>query len=225
MKNTSSLFLTLVSYLIMLATILFLLFAVIPMSLKAQTNAPLENEMSNAAATTSESQVATNKHNANHPPVRIDESGIHVGGPNPVDINIPNFARHGGFNVFAQNIIFIITVMTAWVAVVGIIFYFKHRQNMTTNETLRAMIEKGLPVTPELIDSLKSKRSKSEAEGSRSRKDFRNGLILTGIGIGVVMLCGKVGWIVVFLGVAFLLIGMLNLGEGNKNNNDQPPKQ
>jgi hypothetical protein len=192
--------------------------------LRAQTNAPLENEMSNAVAATSEAQVATNKHNANHPPVRIDESGIHVGGPNPVDINIPSFARHGMANfMFAQNIIIIMTVMTAWVLVVGIVFYFKHRQNKTTNETLRAMIEKGLPITPELVESLKSKRSKSETEGSRSHMDLRKGLILTGVGIGVILLCGKVGWIVLFLGLAFVVIGMLNLGKGN-DNNDQPPK-
>ena len=49
MKNTSSLFLTLVSYLIMLATIFFLLFAVMPPSLKAQTNADMV--ATNTAAT------------------------------------------------------------------------------------------------------------------------------------------------------------------------------
>ena len=47
-----------------------------------------------------------------------------------------------------------------------------------------------------------------------------------GIGTGMVMLCGSPGWIVFFLGVAFLLIWMLTRGErGNKKNNDKTPKK
>jgi hypothetical protein len=196
-------------------------------SLRAQTNAPLENEMSNAVAATPGSQVATNNEDA---PVRIDESGIHVGGPSPVDINIPNYhyQRHSLWNEVADNCVPLAGIFIGFaipVTIIAICAYARHRRHQIANETLRAMIDKGLPITPELVDSLKSKRSEAEGEGTgnRSHKDLRNGLILTGIGIGIVVLCGKPGWIVLFLGVAFLLIGMLNLGKGNKNG-DQPPK-
>lgn len=33
------------------------------------------------------------ENSSEHPPVRIDETGIHVGGPNPVDIKVPAWAR------------------------------------------------------------------------------------------------------------------------------------
>src|SRR5271154_3880193 len=40
-----------------------------------------------------------------HPPVRIDETGVHVGGANPVDINVPDFARgHGGWGTNAVHL-------------------------------------------------------------------------------------------------------------------------
>ncbi|MEY4918701.1 MAG: hypothetical protein RL616_2614 [Verrucomicrobiota bacterium] len=102
------------------------------------------------------------------------------------------------------------------VTIVIICAYTRHRRHKMANETLRGMIDKGLPITPELVNSLKSKHSSTEAggAGNQSNKDLRSGLILTGIGIGVVMLCGKPGWIILFIGVAFLLIGFLKLGKG-----------
>jgi hypothetical protein len=110
------------------------------------------------------------------------------------------------------------------VTIIAIIAFAGHRRHKMANETLRAMIEKGQTITPELVASLKSKSSDLEGTGTpaganagnQSHKDLRKGVLLTGIGIGIVMLCGKPGWIVVFLGVAFLLVGMLNLGKGNK---------
>ena len=103
------------------------------------------------------------------------------------------------------------------VTIVIICAYTRHRRHKMANETLRGMIDKGLPITPELVNSLKSKHSGTETGGvgNQSNKDMRSGLILTGIGIGVVMLCGKPGWIVLFIGVAFLLIGVLKLGKGD----------
>jgi hypothetical protein len=207
------------------AVILFSIIAIA--SLRAQTNAPLEKQPGNAAAAASASQVATNDQDADHPPVRIDETGVHIGGPNPVDINGPNFARFDGAGWKDVAIIVPLAGMFIGfaipVTIIGICLYAHHRRHKMVNETLRAMIEKGLPITPELVDSLKSKHSEDgdERVGNRSRKDLRSGLLLTGIGIGIVMLCGKAGWIIIFLGVAFLLIGILNLGKGN---NDQKPK-
>jgi hypothetical protein len=219
MKNSSTKF---------LAVIFFS--AIVIASLRAQTNAVDESGTSNAVAVTSESQAATNNQDA---PVRIDQTGVHVGGSDPVDINIPNFAHQ--FGTGWNNVAVIVPLAGIFigfaipVTIIAIIAFASHRRHKMANETLRAMIEKGLPITPELVASLKSKSPDAEGAGTdsttgnRSHKDLRNGLLLTGIGIGVVMLCGKAGWIILFLGVAFLLIGILNIGKGNKNS-DQPPK-
>jgi hypothetical protein len=108
--------------------------------------------------------------------------------------------------------------------IVGLLLYFRHRKNMMLHETVRAMVDKGVPIPPEMFQ--KTERDIAERDkpdDKHPHSDLRNGLLLTGIGIGVVMLCGRPGWIIVFLGVAFLLIGMLGIGKGNTGN-DQPPK-
>ena len=106
--------------------------------------------------------------------------------------------------------------------IIGIIAYSRYRRHHLANETLRSMIEKGMPITPELVDSLKAKRpvTAGNGPGARQRNDLRNGLILMGVGMGVVMLAGKPGWIVFFLGVAFLVCALLE----KPKNPDQPPK-
>jgi hypothetical protein len=45
---------------------------------------------------TASSVLATNVSRAKdkNPSVRVDETGVHIGGPNPVDINAPDFTRH-----------------------------------------------------------------------------------------------------------------------------------
>ena len=117
----------------------------------ATTGAPAE---SNAPAATQGDKKLS--HDADHPPVRIDETGIHVGGPNPVDINAPGIAHgHGEFATrVLQNLTGMLAIMGTFgmpVALLLIIFYFKHRRNRMAHETLRAMIDKGMPITPELV--------------------------------------------------------------------------
>ena len=93
--------------------------------------------------------------------------------------------------------------------IVGLVFYFRQRRHQMVNDTLRLMIEKGVPITPELVDSLRS-RSGRGAGGTlgdpRQRKDLRAGLILMGVGLGVVLLAGKAGWIPFCIGAAFLAV-------------------
>jgi hypothetical protein len=92
------------------------------------------------------------------------------------------------------------------VAVVAIIFYTIHRRNLMTHETLRAMIDKGIPLTPEVIASIKPRIAVSD----RSRRDLRSGIILTAIGVGLLLFVGKPGYIVLFLGVAFLVLSAID---------------
>lgn len=96
----------------------------------------------------------------------------------------------------------------SWVlAVVGGIFlcgFFKTKRNKQTQETVRLMVEKGSPVTPEIITALKSK------DRSGSRIDpyghLAWGLILLAVGGGLLVMCVKAGWIVLLIGGAFLIL-------------------
>ena len=96
----------------------------------------------------------------------------------------------------------------SWVlAVVGGIFlcgFFKTKRNKQTQETVRLMVEKGSPVTPEIITALKSK------DRSGSRIDpyghLAWGLILLAVGGGLLVMCIKAGWIVLLIGGAFLIL-------------------
>jgi hypothetical protein len=134
-------------------------------------------------------------------------------------------SRRHGLNGLSNN-----AVMLSWafvsfgipVSIMAMIIFARHRRHQMANETLRAMIEKGLPITPELVESLKSRRPRAEKDKS-PHKDLKTGLILTGVGFGVVIMSGRPGWIVLFLGLAFLLIGLLSLGKTNKSN-DQTPR-
>ncbi|MDD5138924.1 MAG: DUF6249 domain-containing protein [Verrucomicrobiales bacterium] len=209
MKNTTSLFLTLVSYIITLATILFLLFAAMPLSLKAQTDPAAGTGMTNAAVTNAVSQATADvSQGAQAPSVRADETGIHVSGPNPADTQPPLAATLA----VLIPIVGIVMGCSIPIVTVGLLLYFRHRKNQMLHETVRAMVDKGVPVPPEMFTS-------SENSPKRTRNDLRTGLILTGLGIGVVAFIGKAGWIVFCLGLAFLAIAWFQT-----KNNDQPPK-
>lgn len=88
------------------------------------------------------------------------------------------------------------------IAIVAIVFYTINRRNKMTHETLRTMIDKGVPLTPEMIAAVKPFQGTSE----RSRRDLRSGVILAAVGMGLVMFVGRPGYIVLFLGAAFLLL-------------------
>lgn len=220
MKSTSSLFLTLVSYLIMLATILFLLFAVMPPSLKAQTNAEMvatNNAVSNVTSTV----VAENPKNAPAPSINIDGTGVHIGGANSGENKVPFIATLSATLALLIPIVGIVMGCSIPIIVVALALYFSHRKHKMLHETVRAMVEKGVPIPPELFNQAKNESPFADS-AKRPRNDLRTGLIMTCLGVGIVLFIGKPGWIILFLGVAFLLIA--SFGKKNKND-DQPPKQ
>jgi hypothetical protein len=189
----------------------------------ATAEAPVET---NAPATTSHRDKKFSA-DADHPPVRIDETGVHVGGPNPVDINVPDLARRrgewgmSGFHL--TSILAVIGTFGMPVAIIVVIGYFSHRRNKLAHETMRAMIEKGMPMTPELIAEIRSKSSGSPA-GGRTRR-LLPGLVLAGIGTALLISGSggdrKGGWIVLFIGIAFLIVWFV---EQQNQNNSQPPR-
>jgi hypothetical protein len=192
------------------------LFALAAAPLRAQTNVAADTNANRVSPATNNSVADAQQNPADETtaPVRIDGSGVHIGGQNPVDI---------GPSSFGQTMTAIVAIIAgcsipiAIVALVGLNLYFRQRRNRMLHETLRAMIDKGVPIPPELF-------SKSELEKKqRPRNDLRTGLILIGLGAGVVILFNnhRAGFIVLFMGAAFLLASFL---EKKNNRNDQPPK-
>lgn len=126
-------------------------------SVYAEETEPSSNAVVATAGTDADTNAAgTRSHrvqsDADHPPVRIDETGVHVGGPNPVDINVPDFKHSHLLNfIDVTGIIAILSTFGLPVMIIFIVFYFKHHRNKLAHETLRAMIEKGVPMTPELV--------------------------------------------------------------------------
>ena len=164
-----------------------------------------------------------------NPQVRIDETGIHIGGPKPVDIELPASARrHMYFGGAAENlkdIVAIIAIFGMPVFIIAIAGYFAHRRNKMAHDTIRAMIDKGVPMTPELVAELKSKPPYgSSAHRSRSGRLFP-GLVCIGVGTAL-LISGKGdtrgGWIVLFIGLAFLITWVV---DQNNRANTPPPQQ
>jgi hypothetical protein len=107
-----------------------------------------------------------------------------------------------------------LAVIALPVGIVAIVLTFRHRRQKLAHETMRLMIEKGLPVPTELINP------PSPAKPPKS--DLRRGLIWLAIGIGLTILLLKtfedsglwaLGLIPAFIGVAYLLCWVNGLAQ------------
>jgi hypothetical protein len=101
------------------------------------------------------------------------------------------------------NVIAIVSVFGGGVAVFALFFYFRHRRHQILHETLRTMIEKGVPIPPELLSR------PQENAPPRIRNDFRTGLILVCVGLALMMITTyhmpNFGLIPFLIGIAFLI--------------------
>src|ERR1700722_270901 len=159
----------------------------------AQPDAPA-SPTAPAAPDRSGSVTSTNNQMRNdddHPPVRIDMRGIHVGGPNPVDIGMGGGARVGGEKSleYLRDILVtttaIVTPFFFLALVIGLIIYYKNRRNRILHETIRAMIEKGVPIPPELLGAKFNPAQMAQNADvfkqvfkTQPTNDLRNGLVL-----------------------------------------------
>ena len=183
--------------------------------------APLAAQADNASVPPAKGEVATNNPDSDHASVRIDSTGVHVGGEDRVDINVPNW---GGALGPLLPIVSVLTVFGSPVAILGLFFYFRHRRNRMFHETLRAMVEKGVPIPPELLSGGATLANGSNL-GRRGIHDLRNGLVLIGLGAGVMLLgvnagFSKLGLIPIFIGLAMIAAWLI----GNKIRNKQSPQ-
>ena len=194
--------------------------ALSPLQAQAAATVYADDTVSSAAPTTVESQIATNDSSASNTVaatetshkrkrVRIDETGVHVSGSHPVDINVPSFAsHHGDKDLDVVAIVGVVFGCAVPIAIVGIVLFFRHRRLKMQHETMRAMIEKGMPIPPELLTK-PNQDNPSQDRPYRYRNDLRGGLILVGVGAGLLMIAGKVGWILVFIGAARLVVWLI----------------
>jgi len=110
------------------------------------------------------------------------------------------------------------------VAIVGLVAYFRARKQKQLHETLRAMIEKGVPIPPELLRSPTPAVDTSEAERDDPRTALRQGLFLVALGAGICL------WLLIEssnswgLGFIPFLIGLAFLAEWRleKRNSSKP---
>jgi hypothetical protein len=122
-----------------------------------------------------------------------------------------------------EGVVGIFAVFGMPVMIVAIILYFKHRRNKLAHETIRAMIDKGMPITPELVAQIRGKGWR-DGKGYGGSGRLLPGLVLAGIGTALLITGSRHsigGWIVLFIGVAFLVVWAM---EWKNQSNAQPPK-
>jgi hypothetical protein len=175
--------------------VLFLTLAFVP--LQAQTEADTKTKDEPAAAA------------KDQPAVRIDGTGVHVGGEEPVDINLPNFGGEGILGPLLP-IIAVIAPFATFIGAIALFVFLRHRRNRMMHETLRTMVEKGVPIPPELIRSGGAFPAGSYG-AAHPHRDLRNGLVLVALGAGLCIIAGKVGLIPVFIGAALLIVWLVGL--------------
>jgi hypothetical protein len=187
-----------------LTAMLFSAIAIVP--LPAQTNAPVEN--------------ATNQ-----PTAVTDNSSIPAGGQNAARVKVPGLEAYASGKPAMEEIVAIVGFFGVPVAIVAIMFYTIHLRNKLVHETIRAMVEKGIPMTPELIASVKPKGSAANFQvkvdgGSTRTRHLLPGLILVGAGLGGMVIDMRWALIILLVGVAFLIVWLVE----RKQHNTEPPK-
>ncbi len=196
-----------------LAAILFSAIAIAP--LRAQSNASAGSGTNSPMAATASAQVSNavavtgteaQKPSSESSPIRLNNTGINNG------------------NIQISFVPFITFIVYA-----AIVFYFRYRRNKMMHETMRAMIEKGVPITPELLVQLQNRPSIfSNQHGQSRNRNLLGGLIFTGVGTALLITNlgrnsgdGKLGLVFLFMGLAFLIVWFV---ERKDKNNQQPPK-
>ena len=93
------------------------------------------------------------------------------------------------------------------------------------HETLRKMVEKGVPIPPELLAGGGTALANTVSAARRGMNDLRNGLIMIGLGVGVMALgynagFSKLGLIPLLIGVAMIVAWLI----ANKMRSKQSPQ-
>jgi hypothetical protein len=99
-----------------------------------------------------------------------------------------------------EDILVPICFFGATVGIVALVVGLRLKRNKLLHETMRAMIDKGQPIPPELLQPPTPKR--------RPKSDLRRGLVLAGIGVGLTVWLALDGGNKWALGLIPLLMGL-----------------
>ena len=104
------------------------------------------------------------------------------------------------------------------VAIVPVVLIYRYRKNVMLHRTLAAMIDKGVPIPPELLQPEQPDRT--------PKNDLRRGLVLLGVGAGLIVFFAfqsknaiGIGFIPLLIGVGYLIAWKL---EQKKQNGQNP---
>jgi hypothetical protein len=194
------------------------LLTLVALPLRAQAGA--DPKARDEPAVVTKDETVANDARGGRDSVRIDQTGVHVGGADPVDITMPNF---GGSSFIGPllPIISVVMVFGAPVAIVALFVALRHRRNRMFHETLRAMVEKGVPIPPELLSRGGAPLASASPGTPAGNRDLRWGLILLALGGSLYTVAGKIGIIPVFIGLALLIVWLIGL-IANKRKNTPP---
>ncbi len=121
-------------------------------------------------------------------------------------------------------------IPVAFFVMIGAIFivprYLRSKEREAMQATLRAAIERGQPLPPEVIDAISTDAKPLPSAG----RDLRIGIIWLGVGLGFAAMAYALGYsedasdafwpllgisaFPTFVGIAFLIMSVLNRGKG-----------
>jgi Domain of unknown function (DUF6249) len=105
----------------------------------------------------------------------------------------------------------------SWVILVIAFFFFGYLKDQRRQETIRLMVEKGTPLTPELLDSLRKKRQRAAYD---PQGYLCWGVTMTFVAIALMIAfpygAGRTaGWIVLAVGAANLILWLIERAYSN----------
>ena len=119
--------------------------------------------------------------------------------------------RHHANGVDPEGIVAIICVFVLPVLIVGLVLFFRYRDNQNLYQIVNNMVDKGMEIPTHLLQLQRKKAPRS---------DLHKGLILISLGLGIacfLKIQGGDGWslgiIPLFIGFAFLIIWKLESGK------------
>ena len=72
--------------------------------------------------------------------------------------------------------------------------YIRSRERGKLYDLMRAAVDKGQPLPPELVASLTAEAETQTTPASGSDRDLRRAIVLIAVGLGLAMLGGGLGW-------------------------------
>lgn len=104
----------------------------------------------------------------------------------------------------------------SWVLFAIAIFFFGYLRDKRRHETIRLMVEKGTPITPELLDGLRKKKTRANYD-PHGYLCWGVTLVLVGVALMVAFHGGAhmAGWIVLAVGMANLILWFIDRANSN----------